>query len=56
MWQASIGDERIRQTIHEGGAAMGLNPLMPAQPDLSPAQLQELVAYIRAVSARGVAR
>ena len=54
-WQASISDARIEQTIHAGGAAMGLSPLMPAQPDLSTAQLGELVAYIRAVGARGVA-
>lgn len=51
-WQASVSDARIGETIHAGGAAMGLSPLMPAQPDLSAEQLQELVAYIRRVGAR----
>ena len=48
-WQASITDERIRETIHRGGAAMGLSAAMPAQPDLTEAQLKELVAYIRSL-------
>src|SRR5262245_7196459 len=48
-WQASISDARIAETIHAGGAAMGLSPYMPAQPDLTEAQLKELVAYIRSL-------
>ena len=51
-WQKSTSDERIAQTIREGGAAMGLNPAMPAQPDLSERQLHKRVMYIRAVGAR----
>lgn len=51
-WQASITDERIRETIHRGGAAMGLSSAMPAHPDLDAAQLQQLVAWIRAAGAR----
>ena len=48
----SVSDARIVETIHAGGAAMGLSALMPAQPDLTNAQLQELVVYIRSVAAR----
>jgi len=51
-WQALVSDTHIAETIHRGGAAMGLSAAMPAQPDLDAAQLQQLVAYIRAVGAR----
>ena len=51
-WQASVSDARLCETIHRGGAAMGLSAAMPAQPDLDAAQLEVLVAYIRAVGAR----
>jgi len=48
-WQASTSDERIGETIHRGGAALGLSAAMPAQPDLDAAQLRVLVAYIRSL-------
>jgi mono/diheme cytochrome c family protein len=48
-WQRSITDERLRQTIRLGGAALGLSPIMAAHPDLSPAQVQELIDYIRSI-------
>src|SRR5262245_4614398 len=51
-WQTSVSDEHLRETIHRGGAAMGLSAAMPAQPDLDDAQLQVLVAYIRTVGPR----
>jgi mono/diheme cytochrome c family protein len=54
-WQQSISDERIRLTIHSGGAALGKSPMMPAQPDLDDATLDALVAYIRQVGARSSA-
>ena len=51
-WQRAASDAHIRDTIHGGGGSVGLSALMPAQPDLSDAQLRELVAYVRAVGAR----
>jgi len=51
-WQAATTDAHIRDTIHGGGASVGLSSFMPAQPDLSEGQLRELVAYVRAVGAR----
>jgi mono/diheme cytochrome c family protein len=51
-WQASTSDARIAQTIREGGAAVGLSPFMPPQPDLSDRQLRKLVTYIREIGAR----
>lgn len=51
-WQHSISDDRIRLTIHAGGAAVGRSPMMPAQPDLGAKELDALVAYIREVGSR----
>ena len=46
-WQKSVTDEKIAETIRKGGAAMGLNPMMPAQQDLTDEQLAGLVKLIR---------
>lgn len=46
-WQKSVTDEQIAEVIRKGGQAMGLNPMMPAQPDLTDEQLKSLVALIR---------
>jgi mono/diheme cytochrome c family protein len=48
-WQASVTDEQIRQTILQGGQAMGKSPMMPGQPQLKdqPQVLDELVKIIR---------
>jgi high-affinity iron transporter len=48
-WQASISDDEIGATIRRGGAATGRSAAMPAHPDLSDAELRDLVAYIRSV-------
>ncbi|MDX2092301.1 MAG: cytochrome c [Kofleriaceae bacterium] len=47
-WQRATTDERIRAVIIDGGASVGLSPLMPAHPDLSATELDELVRFIRA--------
>lgn len=54
-WQAATSDERIHQVISYGGAAVGLSPIMPAQPDLAndPAKLDALVAYVRTFGGKG---
>ena len=49
-WQASITDDRLRQTIRQGGAAMGLSPAMASHPDLGPEDIEELIRYIRSLS------
>jgi hypothetical protein len=47
VWQARTSDVRIHDVIKDGGFAHGLNPAMPAQPDLTPADLDVLTACIR---------
>ena len=48
-WQQATSDERIRTVIRHGGRAARLSASMAAHPDLSDAQLDALVAYIRSV-------
>ncbi|MFT3926656.1 MAG: cytochrome c [Myxococcales bacterium] len=51
QWQSSVSDADITQAIREGGLARNLSPSMPPHPDLSPAQLAELVTFIRGLRA-----
>jgi mono/diheme cytochrome c family protein len=44
-WQASVSDAHIEQIIQYGGAAVGLSPAMPANPDLM--SKPEVVAALR---------
>lgn len=48
-WQASVTDDQIRQTIVQGGQAVGKSPMMPGQPQLAqePEVLDALVKIIR---------
>ncbi|HEY6556873.1 MAG TPA: c-type cytochrome [Polyangiaceae bacterium] len=49
VWQKSVTDEQIRNTILMGGAAVGKSPNMPASPDLQskPQVLDGLVQVVR---------
>jgi mono/diheme cytochrome c family protein len=46
-WQSTVTDDQLRSVIHEGGTVRQLSASMPAHPDLRPAQLDELVRFIR---------
>ena len=45
-------DEALRQVIVGGGSVLGLSPVMPAHPELSDAELHELVRCLRSFGAR----
>jgi mono/diheme cytochrome c family protein len=53
-WQASVTDEHIEKTIREGGQAVGLSMLMPANPDLAskPDVIKALRAHVRSLAAK----
>ncbi len=51
-WQAATSDVRIRDVVKDGGFAHGLSAAMPAQPDLTPADLDALVACVRSFSGK----
>lgn len=48
-WQSSVSDEHIATVIVQGGTAVGLSPLMAANPDLrtKPEVVDALVRYVR---------
>ncbi len=51
-WQKSADDAKIRKVIVEGGPAVGLNALMPPNPDLKgkPGVTEALVEMVRALN------
>jgi mono/diheme cytochrome c family protein len=54
VWQKSVTDDHIRETIIKGGAAVGKSPMMAPNPDLAdkPAVVDALVKRIRAFAAK----
>jgi high-affinity iron transporter len=48
-WQASVDDAHIRAVITQGGAAVGLSPMMTAFGHLGDEDVSNLVAYIRSL-------
>lgn len=54
-WQNSVSDEHIEQIILYGGAAVGMSPAMPANPDLTgrPAVVAALVEHVRNLASEG---
>jgi mono/diheme cytochrome c family protein len=53
-WQTSVTDEHIEKTILEGGQAVGLSPLMVANPDLAakPDVVKALRAHVRSLGGK----
>jgi cytochrome c5 len=53
VWQASVTDEHIEKIIAEGGQAVNLSMLMPANPDLvsKPDVIKALRAHVRSLAA-----
>jgi len=52
-WQAKVNDEHIEQIIRYGGAAVGLSPMMPPNPDLvaKPEVVTALRLHVRSLKA-----
>lgn len=46
FWAART-DDQIKKVIKEGGAAVGKSPMMAPNPQLTPAQIDEVVAYLK---------
>ncbi len=52
-WQRSVSDEQIMQVIRDGGAAVGMSPVMPAWGEtFSEDEIRHLVELIRGMGAR----
>ncbi len=50
LYMNQLSDEHIAKAIKNGGAAVGKSPMMPAQTDLSPQQLADVVAFVRTLA------
>jgi high-affinity iron transporter len=42
-------DASFKELLKKGGAGMGLSAIMPAQPALTDAQLDDVIAYVRSL-------
>jgi high-affinity iron transporter len=42
-------DAKLKQVIKGGGGAVGLNAMMPGQADLSDAQIDSLIAFLKSI-------
>lgn len=47
-WQKQASDDELRDVVLHGGLARGRSALMPANPGLSPLELDAIVRFIRA--------
>ena len=43
----ATNDAKFKDLLHKGGTAAGLSPLMPAQPNFSDADIDNVIAYVR---------
>ena len=49
QFKVATDDAKMKHVIKTGGAANGLNALMPMQPDLNDADLDSVVAFVRSL-------
>lgn len=49
QFKFATDDEKLAKLIRAGGAAVGLNPLMPAQDKLSDDELSGLIAFVHSL-------
>jgi mono/diheme cytochrome c family protein len=42
-------DAKLKEILQKGGAGVGLSVLMPAQSDLKPAEVEDLVAFVKSL-------
>lgn len=48
-YKYATDDAKLKQLISQGGAAVGLSVLMPAQADLNASQLDDLIAFVKSL-------
>ena len=49
-WQRATSDDQLHKVIQGGGTAIGRSDAMPPNPDLTEAQIQGVIAYVRSLS------
>lgn len=48
-FKVAVDDEKLRKLFKEGGAALGLNPLMTGAPGLTDADYDSLIAFVHSL-------
>ncbi|MEY4701062.1 MAG: hypothetical protein RL326_1249 [Pseudomonadota bacterium] len=48
-YKYATDDAKLKEIIQKGGAGVGLSVMMPGQPDLSDAQIGDLIAFIHSL-------
>jgi high-affinity iron transporter len=46
----SLSNEHLFKVIKQGGPAVGKAPIMPGQPDLKDAQIQDIITFVRSLA------
>jgi mono/diheme cytochrome c family protein len=49
QWKYATDDNKMKELLHKGGAAVGLSPLMSGAPSASDADLNDLVAFLHSI-------
>ncbi|NDC38756.1 MAG: hypothetical protein EBZ48_12010 [Proteobacteria bacterium] len=49
QYKYATDDTKMKELIHKGGAAVGLNALMSGAPSASPSDLDDLVAFLHSI-------
>ena len=46
-YKYATDDAKFKELLQKGGAGVGLSPLMPAQSDLKPEDLENIIAFVK---------
>jgi mono/diheme cytochrome c family protein len=46
-YKYATDDAKFKELLQKGGAGVGLSPLMPAQSDLKPEDLDNIIAFVK---------
>ena len=46
----ALSHEHLVKVIKQGGTAVGKSPIMPPQADLNDKQVQDVIAFVRAIA------
>ena len=48
-YKFAVDEAKFAELLTKGGSGVGLNPLMPPQPDLQPAQAKSLYEFVKSL-------
>ena len=48
-YKYATDDAKFKELLQKGGAGVGLSPLMPAQSDLKPEDLDNIIAFVKSL-------